>query len=165
MPRPPPVTTAICPSSEFDMCSPSEPKGQRPIGRSAIRPASRSKLRPARPASIQSPPRRTTTITNALRAPTSRQSATLFGDALARNSIGSGQIGIIHTAENAPDVVLPECGAEAGLRYCTESVRPASYCRLSDSMYIALPLHHVAFGCGGRRRRARRFSDDCCRRP
>jgi hypothetical protein len=62
-------------------------------------------------------------------------------------------IGVSHTAENAPDIVTPDTGAESVLRYFAQSTRPASYHRVSDSdsRHIALPTDHVAFGMIGQR--------------
>jgi len=62
-------------------------------------------------------------------------------------------MGVIHTAENAPDFEPPDNGAESIGRYFTRSTRPASYHDVvdSDSHLVLLPGDHVAFGARGTR--------------
>lgn len=60
----------------------------------------------------------------------------------------SVDVGVIHTAENVPDFVPPDTGAESIARYFTTSTRPASYHDIgdSDSHIVLLPGDHAAFG-------------------
>lgn len=58
---------------------------------------------------------------------------------------------VIHTAENTPDLLLPDGGAEAVARFQSNTDRPSSYHRIvdSDSVVLMLPDQAVAFGARG----------------
>jgi len=62
-------------------------------------------------------------------------------------------IGVIHSAENVPDITGTDLGAERVANYFTQSIRPASYHDLvdTDSHVVCLPGDHVAFGSKHRR--------------
>lgn len=71
--------------------------------------------------------------------------------------------GVVHTAENVPDLVPPDNGAEAVARYFTTSERPASYNRISDTdtRIELLDSDHVAFGVKGYRTDGRSWNNTC----
>lgn len=58
---------------------------------------------------------------------------------------------VVHTAENVPDTILPDGGAEAVARFQTSTDRPSSYHELvdADSHVLMLPPEAVAFGARG----------------
>jgi hypothetical protein len=58
---------------------------------------------------------------------------------------------VVHTAENTPDTVTPDGGAEAVAAYQARVKRPSSYHELvdSDTHVVMLPPQAVAFGARG----------------
>lgn len=61
------------------------------------------------------------------------------------------QVGVLHTAENLPDLVLPDKGAENVANYGATTTRPASWHDLvdSDSIIRCLPRSYTAFHVQG----------------
>jgi len=59
--------------------------------------------------------------------------------------------GVIHTAENLPDITPPDTGAESVAKYQSYTKRPSSYHDIvdSDSWIECLPGDHTAFGTRG----------------